>query len=191
MQVWARYETRSTHGTQTITGLEHIARLDVDGSQMAHHADEPSAVVQPDGVAVEEIVARVDDVSRQRCVHRRAGSGSDVHAAVRVACLAIEDASQAKRAGAPAQRRHLHSQGERWRNICSVCRRRCVFHGLGNWLSECGHHLRQVHTLALIARFVFWRQIDRAGRYRQALLKVAFGRDGVANLALATTLRLH
>ena len=63
MQVRASHAASRTHGTQALAGCEHITGLDVDHAQVAHHAQEAATVVQPDGVAVEEIVASVDDAA--------------------------------------------------------------------------------------------------------------------------------
>ena len=63
MQVRASHAASRTRSTQALAGIEHITGLDVAGAQVAHHAQEPAAVVQPDGVAVEEIVSGVDDAA--------------------------------------------------------------------------------------------------------------------------------
>ena len=63
MQVRASRAAGRTHGTQALAGFEHITWLDVNGAQVAQHAQEPAAMVQPDGVAVEEIVSGVDDAA--------------------------------------------------------------------------------------------------------------------------------
>jgi tRNA-dihydrouridine synthase C len=81
--------------------LDPLLRLHVGGVQVAVHRQPAAAMVEPDGVAIEEVVADVDHPARGRAQHRGADRGSDVHAAVRVAGLAIEDAPQAEGTGAP------------------------------------------------------------------------------------------
>ena len=60
-----------------------LARVHADCAQVAVHGDETRAVIEDHRVAVEEEVARIDDAAIRRRVHRRAGVGGDVHAAVR------------------------------------------------------------------------------------------------------------
>ncbi|MFO1427299.1 MAG: hypothetical protein U1F11_10090 [Steroidobacteraceae bacterium] len=66
-------------------------------------------MVDEHGIAIEEILARVQHAARRRGAHRRAGRRGDVHAAVRIAGLAVEDAPQPeeleRRPGSGARRR--------------------------------------------------------------------------------------
>ena len=77
--------------------LDLFADLDLNGGQMAVHGEQTGAVVQPDGVAIEEIVAGVNHHTVCCGQHWRALGGGDVHAAVWIASLAVEDAAQSKR----------------------------------------------------------------------------------------------
>ncbi|MPN55346.1 hypothetical protein SDC9_203028 [bioreactor metagenome] len=106
---------------------------------MAVHGQQPAAVVQPHGAAVEEIVPRVDDPARQRRHHGRARGRGNVHAAVRIARLAIEHAPQPEGAGAPPRHGRAHAQRGRQRG------------------GEGGHHLLLVGALALVAGVVLGR----------------------------------
>jgi hypothetical protein len=93
-----------------LAGAQGVAHLHVDAAQVAIHGEQALAVVQPHGAAVEEIVARVNHLARQRRHDGRAGGGGNVHAAVRIARLAVEHPPQPERAGAPPRHRHLHAQ---------------------------------------------------------------------------------
>ena len=124
-------------------------------------------MVQPHGVAVEEVVAGVDHLAGKRRDDRRAGGGGDVHAAVRIARLAIEHAAQSERTRASSRNRHAHLH---------VLRR---LRG-----AEGRHDLRQMHALAFVARLVGRREIDRTGRDFQALLLVLLAGDEVVDLPL-------
>ena len=130
-------------------------------------------MVQPDRAAVEEIVAHIDHLAGQRCTHRRSGGGGNVHAAVRIARLAVEDTAQAEAAGATARHRHAHVQ--------AAGRLR---------LGEGGHHGLQVGGLAFVAGIVFGRQIHRLGRDLKALLHILFVAHRIAHGA-QTAVGLH
>ena len=125
-------------------------------------------MVQPHGAPVEEVVVHVNHLARQRRHDGRARGGGNVHAAVRIARLAVEHAPQPERAGAPPRHRHLHAQ-----------RLQGAARGL---LAERGHHLRLVVALALKAGLVLGRQVHRAWRHLQVLLFVLLGRHGVGHL---------
>ena len=78
--------------------------------QMVVHRDQPLAVVEEHGVAVEEIIAGVDhDAGRGRDHHRARGRG-DVEPAVRRARLVVEEAPQAEAAAQPPARRQVEMQ---------------------------------------------------------------------------------
>ena len=77
-------------------GGEPLPGLDVDGAQMAVHADQAAAVIDEHRIAVEKKLARVDDRAGDGHYHRRAGRGRNVHAAVRIARLAVEYAAHAE-----------------------------------------------------------------------------------------------
>ncbi|MNX57771.1 hypothetical protein D3C86_885940 [compost metagenome] len=167
MQVRPGHPSRRAHRGQRVAGLEHIAHLHVPAAQVAVHRQQTAAVVDPDGAAVEEVVAGVDHLAGQRRAHGRAGAGCDVHAAVRIARLAVEHAAQAERAGAAARHGHAHLQ-----------------RGVGAQVGERGHHAGQVIALLGVASLVLGRQVDRARRHCQALFAVLLRGDGVGDLAL-------
>jgi tRNA-dihydrouridine synthase C len=83
-----------------LTRRDPLAHLHLGGVQVAVHREQAAAVVEPDGVAVEEVVADIDHLAGRRAEHGRADRRGDVHAAVRIARLAIEDTAQAEGAGA-------------------------------------------------------------------------------------------
>jgi hypothetical protein len=175
VQVRSRHAAGRAHGAQALAGGQGVAHLHVDGTQVAHHAQQAAAVIQPDGLAVEEIVARVDHPPRQGRHHRRAGGRGDVHAAVRGAGLAVEDAPQPEGAGAASG--HWHAQVQ----VCLA----------GEGLAEGLHHLLLVRALALMAREVLRGEVHRARRHRQALLHIALGPDVIAQRAFAICCAQH
>ena len=128
------------HLADEFTRLHHIAFAHRDGAQVAHHAEQAAAMVEPDGGAVEKIVARVDDPSGHGRADWGAARRSDVHAAVRIARLAVEHPAQPERAGAAPFGGHLHAQVE----------------GVVQGLAEGGSDLLGALALALVARQVFW-----------------------------------
>ncbi|MNH03162.1 hypothetical protein D3C79_624150 [compost metagenome] len=77
---------------------------------MAEHADQPLAVVDEYGVAVEEVVADQDHLARRGGLDGGAGADREVEARVGVALLAIEETAQAERAGEGAVHRFVEHQ---------------------------------------------------------------------------------
>ena len=144
------------HLAEGVAGLELVAHLAVHLAQVAVHGEQAAAVVEPDRAAVEEIVAHVDHAAGQRRDDGGARRCGDVHAAVRIAGLTIEDAAQAERAGAASRHRHAHVQ----------------IGGARKRFAERGHDLLLVVALALVAGVVFGREIDGLGRDLEALLGV-------------------
>ena len=87
-----------------------LALMHRDRGQVAVHGDQTLAVVDQHRVAVEEIIAGIDDPPGGGGVHRRAAAGRDVHAGVRVARLVVEYAPRAEGTGAdPRDRRRSRS----------------------------------------------------------------------------------
>ncbi|VXA86489.1 hypothetical protein AERO8C_30076 [Aeromonas veronii] len=87
-----------------------LTELHIDLRHVAEHADEPLTVVDKDGIAIEEVVADQDHLACGRGLDRGAGADSEVEAGVGVALLAIEEATQAKRAGEGAVDRLVEHQ---------------------------------------------------------------------------------
>src|SRR5690606_2808606 len=112
MQVWPGDPTRGADRADSLTSSDVRTWLHGDGAEVADHAEQASAVIEPDGVTVEEVIARVDHLCGQWRAHRRACWCGDVHPAVGVARLAIENPAQAKGTGAPPCDRGLHAQVE-------------------------------------------------------------------------------
>ena len=130
-------------------------------------------MVQPHRVAVEEVVAGVDHAARSRRDHRRALGRSDVHAAVRVARLAVEHPPQPERTRTRARRGLAQQQRGRQR------------------LAERRAHLREVRALPLVTREVVLRQIDLAGRDGEALLGVVKRLDRERQAGARAVAALH
>jgi len=63
---------------------------------MAVHADQAAAVIHEYGIAIEEKRTGFDDGAGDGHPHRRAGGRRNVHAAVRITRLAVEDAARAE-----------------------------------------------------------------------------------------------
>ncbi len=104
-----------------------VARLHVDPAQVAVHRHHARPVVDEHGVAVEEEIPRVEHAAGCRTADRRAGRGGDVHAAVRIARLVVEEPSQAEAARAATCDRRLQRELRLslGRDRCRA-RRRCV-----------------------------------------------------------------
>ena len=98
------------HRADALPHIHGLAHLHIDGAQVAHHAQQAAAMVQPHGVAVEKIVSGVDHPCSQWREYGRAGRCRNVHAAVWIAGLAVEHAAQPECAGTPARDWHLHRQ---------------------------------------------------------------------------------
>jgi len=84
------------HRTQWFASGQGVTWFDLDGAQVAIHAEQSATMVKPDCVAVEEIIAGIDHNARSRRLDRRAGADRNVEAGMRVARQAVEDAAQAK-----------------------------------------------------------------------------------------------
>src|SRR5690606_17203969 len=74
-----------------IAGRDPVTWPDFDGAQMTVHREQAAAMVEPDRLAVEEIIAGVDDAAVGRGDDGRSGGGRDVHPAVRAPRLTVED----------------------------------------------------------------------------------------------------
>ena len=131
-------------------------------------------MVQPDGATVEEVVPHIHHLARQRCHDGRAGGGGNVHAAVRIARLAVEDAAQAEAAGAAPGAGLAHLQVPRLR-----CR-----------AAEQGHDGLLVRPFALVACQVLGREVDGLGRDLQLLLGVALVAHGIVH-GLGAVVAVH
>ena len=131
------------------------------------------AVIDDHVVAIEEIVADIDDTASQRRLDGRARGSGDVHAAMRLACFAVEHAAQAEGARTPARNRLREAQ----------CQRRVRGEGFQ----------RAAHFFGLTrhARLIFRREIDLVGRHLELLHGVLLGRDLERELALIGAGLLH
>src|SRR5438105_15817323 len=110
MQVGSRYATRRAYFPYDLASLDGLARLHSDRAQVAVHGDQPFAVIDKDAVAVEEVVAGIDDLPFGGRLDGCARWGGDIHARVRVARLVVEYAAHARGARAYARDRRPQSQ---------------------------------------------------------------------------------
>ena len=94
MQVRASNAAGGPDSAQRVTHADMVARFHRNGAQVAHHAQQAPAVVDPYRAAIEEIVTRVDHLTRQWGHHGGAGGGGNVHAAMRIARLPVEHPPQ-------------------------------------------------------------------------------------------------
>jgi len=94
VQVRASHATGRPDSAQYVTRGQLVSRLDIDGAEMAIHGQQAAAMVEPDRLAIEEVVAAVDHAAGCRGEYGRAHGCSDVHAGVRVARLAVEHPAQ-------------------------------------------------------------------------------------------------
>src|SRR5271163_1123348 len=100
MQMGTGRAPRHPDGADAGARLQMLAGYDVDGAEMAVHADQPTAVVDEYRIAVEEELARIDHCAGYRYLHGGAAGRRDIHAAVRIAGFAVEDAARAEGAAA-------------------------------------------------------------------------------------------
>ena len=105
MQVRAGNPPGLAHGADDIARPDPLADTGTNAVQVAVHGEQPGAMIDPDGVSVEEIVAGIDDHAGGSRLHGRSHRRRDVHAPMRIARLTIEEAAQAERAGAHARHR--------------------------------------------------------------------------------------
>lgn len=96
VQVRAGHAAGGAHRTDWLAGFDRVALAHIGSAEVAAHGEQAAAMVQPHGVAVEEVVADVDHAPGGRGAHRGAGGRGDVHAGMGAACLAVEDAAQAE-----------------------------------------------------------------------------------------------
>src|SRR3546814_1859158 len=87
-----------------------VADLHANFGEMAEHADQPLAVVDENGLAVEEVVTGEYDLAGRRCLDRRAALGGEIQARVRVTLLAVEETAQAERRRQRAVHRAIEQQ---------------------------------------------------------------------------------
>lgn len=85
MQVRPRGSPGLADGTHGGACAKSLAGSDVDRAQMAIHADEAASVIDKYRLAVEEVVARIDDGACDRYSDQGTGSGRDVHAGMGIA----------------------------------------------------------------------------------------------------------
>ena len=81
---------------------------------MAVHRDQALAVIDQHGVAIEEVIAGIDDLAICRGVDRRPHRCGNVHPGVRSPRLVVEDATPAKGAGTHAIHGRQELQSGRW-----------------------------------------------------------------------------
>ena len=96
MQVRACYSPGRSDLSKHIPRCDLLPGLHVDLAHVAVHRDESRSMIDEHRATVEEILTRVDDGPGGRCMNSSSGIRSDVHAAVRVARLVVELASQAE-----------------------------------------------------------------------------------------------
>jgi len=80
-----------------------------DFLHVAVHGDQPLAVVDEHGIAVEEIIADGGHPSRRRGMDGCPGVGGDIQATVGIARFTIEDAAQSERAAYRTLRRQVEA----------------------------------------------------------------------------------
>ncbi len=149
MQMRPGHPARLTHLPDHLAPLDRLPCLHANRAQMAVHGDQPFTVVDEDAVAIEEVIAGVDDFSISSRFDRRAGRRRDVHACVRVARLVVENAPQA--IGARPHPGDWLQQPQRGRRL--------VGEGRDNPLD-----MRHFDIHAVEIRF---RQVNLAGRHLQ------------------------
>jgi hypothetical protein len=137
-----------------VAGLQVLAELHADLRQVAIHRRQSLAVVDDHVVAVEVVLAHVDDLARDRRLDRRARGRRDVHATVRPARFAVENPSQAEGTRLPA--RHRRGQPQRRRRVGR----------------ECGERRRHLLALPGDARRVLGRRIHHGRRDLELLRPV-------------------
>ena len=160
MQVRAGNPPGLAHGADDIACPDPLADTGTNAVQVAVHGQQSRAMVDPDGVSVEEIVAGIDDHTGGRRLHGRSHRRRDVHATMRIARLPIEEAAQPERAGAHA--RHRLAQLQRGR------------HRLGPG----GHDARALLAFAQMAGQHLLAECDLPRRHLQMLLGILMGVDG-------------
>src|ERR1019366_4519533 len=102
MQMGSRGTACLADGADARPRGDALSWLHVNGAQVAVHADESASMIDEDRVAVEKILAGIDDGTADRHVNGRTGGCGDVHARMRIARLAVEYAARAKGAAARA-----------------------------------------------------------------------------------------
>ena len=88
--------SRLTDLADDITAVDRLAFVDEDLLEVTVHRDQSLAVIDEHAVAVEEVLAHVNNATVGRCMDERPGWRRDVHAAVGFARLAVEEAAQAE-----------------------------------------------------------------------------------------------
>src|SRR5882757_5362590 len=111
MQMGSGGTSRHADRADARSGGEALSRLHVDGGQMAVHAAESASVIDGDRIAVEKILAGIDDRAGGRYQDRRARRCGDVHAGMRVARFAIEYTAHSERTAARTRYRLAQIQG--------------------------------------------------------------------------------
>ena len=96
VQVCSGHAAGGPDSADHIAGVDGIAWPYVDGAEVALHGQQAAAMVEPDRLAIEKVIATVDHPACRRGDDGRAHTCGDVHAAVRVARLAVEDAPHAE-----------------------------------------------------------------------------------------------
>lgn len=83
-------------GTYYVVLTHQVSLLHIDTTQMAVHRNQSLAVIQQDGVAVEEIIARRHNFARRRGDDWLSFISGDIESAVRVSGLVIENSPQSE-----------------------------------------------------------------------------------------------
>src|ERR1700733_11730371 len=96
MQVWTGAPAGHADLADGLSALYSSADLYTDRAQVAVHREQPLAVIDDDGIAIEEIVAGIHDRAIPSCEYRCARGRGDVHAGMRIARLPVEHAAQSK-----------------------------------------------------------------------------------------------
>src|SRR5258706_4373441 len=110
VQVRSGYAAGGADLADDVAALDHGANLHADQRQVAVHRDQPLAVLDQHRVAVEKIQTGIDHLAIGGGGDWCAGCRRDIHAAVRVARLVVEETTQAKGTGARAADRRPQPQ---------------------------------------------------------------------------------
>ena len=79
--------------------LQVIARFDSNLTEVGVHTDYARAVVDIHHIAAEKEITGMQHAPRSSSLNRCAGSGSNVHATVRIALLSVKNAAHSKTSG--------------------------------------------------------------------------------------------
>ena len=76
--------------------MHQVALVHINSTQMAVHGDQPLAVIQQDGIAIEEIITRRHNDACRRSDDRRTFISRDIESAVWVPGLVVENPPQSE-----------------------------------------------------------------------------------------------